>query len=363
MAPVTLQVFEHETLRVGVPVRTTGGGSHALTVAHHEALAEFADEHRDRYLSCGRRTVRFHSYVGVLQVGELAIEILPKADKSQIGGHAQWHQSLMEMLRVVGDLGLEAPDDATLRLNPGHLFELFVSRFLSACELLLHQGLAKGYRTEEANRTAFRGRLRVQEHVRRNAVNAARFYVASPTYDHENRPNLALCEALRAVEQLPVSTFVRARARGLRQAFPALRRWRPVEAQLQRFRPSRNTARYRPALRLAALILFQLAPSFRRGRLPLLALLFDMNALFERYVGTLARRLALPHTTVRTQDAAGFWKAGSTRTLRPDITLRDDRTGEVHLVVDPRASCSTQTSGSPLPAVFDSRRARPSSSS
>lgn len=334
MARATLQVFEHETLRIGVPVRTLEGGTHALSARHHEALAEFADTHADRYLSCGRRTVRFHSYVGVLQVGDLAIEILPKADKTQAGGHAQWHQSLMEMLRVVGDLGLESPDEATLRLNPGRLFELFVTRFLSACEHLIHQGLAKGYRTEEANRTAFRGRLRVQEHVRRNAVNAARFYVASPTYDRENLPNLVLCEALRAVEQLPMSAFIRARARGLRQAFPELPRWRPVEAQLQRFRPTRNTARYRPALRLAALILFQLAPSLRRGRLPLLALLFDMNVLFERYVGTLARRLRLPHTTIRTQDSAAFWKAGSTRTLRPDITLRDSRTGEVRLVVD-----------------------------
>ena len=334
MAQVTLQVFEHETLRVGVPVRTMGGGSHALTVRHHEALAEFADAHADRYLSCGRRTVRFHSYVGVLQVGDLAIEILPKADKAQVGGHAQWHHSLMEMLRVVGDLGLEAPDDAALRLDPGRLFELFVSRFLSACELLIHQGLAKGYRTEEANRTAFRGRLRVQEHVRRNAVNAARFYVASPTYDHENLPNLVLCEALRAVEQLPVSAFVRARARGLRQAFPELPRWRPVEAHLERFRASRNTARYRPALRLAALILFQLAPCLRRGRLPLLALLFDMNALFERYVGTLARRLPILGIRVRTQDSAPFWRSGGTRTLRPDITLRDARTGDVRLIVD-----------------------------
>jgi len=334
MAAVTIQVFEHETLRIGGAVRTMDGSSYALTAREHDALARFADDHRDRYFSCGRRTVRFNSYVGVLQVGRLGIEVLPKADRQQVGGHAQWHRALLEMLRVVGDLGLEAPDAAQLKLDPGRLFELFIARFLHQCERLVHQGLAKGYRTEEANRSAFRGRLRVAEHIRKNAANAARFYVASPTYDHENLPNLALAEALRVVETLPLSAFTRSRARALRLAFPELPRWRPVEASLRRLRLTRNTARYEAALRLAALILFRLAPSLRRGQVPLLALLFDMNSLFERYVGTLARRLRLPGIRVRTQDAAAFWRQGSTRTLRPDLTLRDEASGAVRLIVD-----------------------------
>lgn len=335
MPVITIQVFEHQKIRVGEPIRTPDGGEHAITPTHHRALASFADTNRNRYFSCGPRTIRFGSYVGLIQLGNLGIEVLPKADKRERGGHNRWHRALVHMLRVVGDLGLEAQDEANLLINPGRLFDLFINRFVGECERLLHQGLAKGYRSEEGNRTAFRGRLQVAEHVRRNAVNAARFYVASPVYDHESLPNLALHEALKVTEGLPVAAFTRARARAARQVFPELPSWRPDRSALQRYRLTRNTARYRDALRLAELILFNLAPDVRQGQTPLLALLFDMNALWERYVATLARRLHLPNRTVRTQDSKAFYRSDSgTRTLRPDLTICDRDNGEVLLVVD-----------------------------
>ena len=54
----------------------------------------------------------------------------------------------------------------------------------------------------------------------------------------------------------------------------------------------RSTARYRDALVLARLILEQKAPELRTGTHHVFALLFDMNALWERYVGWLFRRAA-----------------------------------------------------------------------
>lgn len=336
MALTTVQVFEQSTIRVGERLRTPEGAERELTRAHHAALAAFADATQARYLSCGRHAVRFHSHVGLIQLGDLGIEVLPKADKSEHGGHGRWHRALVRMLRVVGDLGLEELDEARLRTEPGRLFDLFVDRFLGQCERLLRQGLAKGYRTEEENRAAFRGRLLVSRHVRENAVNAARFYVASPVYDHESLPNLALSEALRTIESLPLSSFTRSRARAVRHEFPELPRWRPDLDALARYRFTRNTLRYREALRFARLILFHLTPNVRQGDTPLLALLFDMNTLWERYVAALARRLRLPGIDVSAQDTVPFWKpgGGARRGLRPDLTLRHRATGEVALVID-----------------------------
>lgn len=336
MALTTVQVFEQSTVRVGERLRTPEGGERELTRAHHAALAAFADATQARYLSCGRHAVRFHSYVGLIQLGELGIEVLPKADQAEPGGHGRWHRALVHMLRVVGDLGLEELDEARLRIEPGRLFDLFVERFLGQCERLAHEGLAKGYRTEEENRAAFRGRLLVSRHVRQNAVNAARFYVASPVYDHESLPNLAISEALWVVESLPLSSFTRSRARAIRHALPELPRWRPDLDALTRYRFTRNTLRYREALRFARLILFHLTPNVRQGDTPLLALLFDMNTLWERYVAALARRLRLPEIEVSAQDTVPFWTpdAGARRGLRPDLTLRHRATGDVALVVD-----------------------------
>ncbi|NEN68288.1 restriction endonuclease, partial [Escherichia coli] len=66
----TLSVYEHESLRV-VP-----GG---LTAAEFDHLVRFNDLHRGRYFDVGHRRVTMRSFVGYLEVGELAIEIMPKA--------------------------------------------------------------------------------------------------------------------------------------------------------------------------------------------------------------------------------------------------------------------------------------------
>lgn len=340
---------------MGDRLRTAQGGEYVLTAAQHDALAAFADLTRDRYFACGRRTVRFSSYVGLVQLGDLGIEVLPKPDRDAPGGHTRWHLALVRMLRAVGDLGLEAPDEARLRLDPGRLFDLFVGRFLDECERLVHQGLVKGYRTEEENIACFRGRLQVHEHVRRNAANAARFYVAAPVYDHRSFPNLALFEALHRVDELPLSSFTRVRARAIRHAFPELGRWTPDRDAFESHTYTRQTSRYRNALKLARLILFQLAPNVQHGDVPLLALLVDMDQLWERYVATLARRLRLPGIEVRTQDTTPFWRGDrSPRTLRPDLTLRDRGTGEVLLLIDTKWKVPKggEPSGADLKQIF-----------
>lgn len=337
MVTATLQVFEHATIRVGEPVPTVGGGARALGAVEHAALAGFADRTRDRYFVCGRRTVRFGSYVGLVQVGELAIEVLPKVDRHgyEHGGELRWHAALVRMLRQVGDLGLESADEAELRTHPGRLFELFVRHFLDACERLLREGLAKSYRSSEENVGTFRGRLLVAPHVRANASNAARFYVEHTVYDHGSLPNQVLYAALSSVETLPLSSFTRARARTLRGAFPEVPRWVPDASALALWRPSRNTSRYATAVRLASLLLFGLAADVRRGSTPLLALLFDMNSLWERYVAAVARRANLEGFEARTQDARTFWRDPSgPRSLRPDLTLRTTTTRDTRLVVD-----------------------------
>lgn len=356
-APVTLRVFEHQRVVVGEAVPTARDETHTLTSSEHENLARFADATSNRYLSAGRRDVRFSKYVGVLQLGRLTIEILPKADHATLTSQterAHWHRVLIQMLRTVGDLGLEDRDEANLATTPSLLFELFIRRFLADCDQLLREGLTKSYRTEEGNRTSFRGRLLVGQHVRHNASNAARFYVASPIYDHTNLPNLALHEALLRLATLPLSGFVRAHAHAVAGCFPELPRWVPDRPALQRHVPNRQTARYERALRFAKLILFELTPDVRAGGEPALALLFNMHQLFERYVATLGRRLLLPGLTVRAQDSVNFWRAESVRSLHPDLTLRDSE-GNVQLIVDTKWKVPKKrtATGSPSPSSAD----------
>ena len=69
--PKTVQVFEHGTLAVGEQ------GFDAQQLA---ALVRYNDRHGCAFFTVGHNRLHFGSFVGVIQVGGLAIEILPKLD-------------------------------------------------------------------------------------------------------------------------------------------------------------------------------------------------------------------------------------------------------------------------------------------
>src|SRR5688572_4501072 len=73
-----IQVFEHERLTLH---KDRWGQS--LTKSELEKLYEFNDRNSNQYFTGIRDGVKFTSFVGVIQIGGLTLEILPKADKHQ----------------------------------------------------------------------------------------------------------------------------------------------------------------------------------------------------------------------------------------------------------------------------------------
>ena len=326
MAPRTLRVFEHQTIRVGEALRAVDGAVVTFRERDFEALARFNDQHGARYFAIGHRRVSFTQYVGYVQVGEIGIEVLPKADRRAVaaGGDARWRQGLLQMLEVALGMRLEDPGAAAQATSRSSLLDLVIERFVAEIEMLVHQGLARGYRSEDANCTAFRGRLLVSDNLRHNLARPDRFFVRFDVYDRDVPVNQVLRAALDAVGALPLGSSLSARAAECRELFPEVGTTRSVERMLERLVLGRSTERYREALVLARMILGQYAPQLRAGRVPVFGILFDMNMLWERYVAALFRRAGVAGASVSTQSTVHFWQAPGAppRHLRPDIVVR-----------------------------------------
>jgi 5-methylcytosine-specific restriction enzyme subunit McrC len=277
-------------------------------------------------------------YVGYVEVGELAIEILPKADRARGHGDARrvWREGLLDMLRVAFDIRLEHPDAASQETGRSSLLDMIALRFVEEVMGLLREGLVKGYRDEEENGATFRGRLMVASHLRENLVRADRFYVRSQTYDRDVPINRILAAALDAITTLALSPPVAARANICRAELPELSPLRVTPQLFDRIQLGRSTARYRHALELARLILERRAPNLRGGITRVFALLFDMNVLWERYIAAIFRKAAPPHLTVHTQQTRGFWCSDGNRArrIRPDLVVRRRDDEKVVLVAD-----------------------------
>ena len=96
---------------------------------------------------------------------------------------------------------------------------------------------------------------------------------------------------------------------------------------------NRKTAPYERALELAKLIILNYSPDINHGQQKMIALLFDMNELWEEYVLRALKKHAQKHPEemlgVTGQESKTFY--GSHRTIRPDIVLKK---GDETIIID-----------------------------
>lgn len=196
--------------------------------------------------------------------------------------------------------------------------------------MLLREGLARGYRTTRSNGAVFRGRLKIADHLRENSARADRFFVEYQTFDHDIAINRVLAAALEVLSWCALSPGVACEVVACLARFPELGASVVTSAMLERIQLTRATQRYATALSYARMILAQQGPHLRAGRERVFALLFDMNALWERYVAALLRRATPPGLEVHAQERHAFWtpRQHGTRRVRPDIVVRARSPGD-----------------------------------
>lgn len=303
LPPVYLVAYEHERVRV--------------TPEQQRRLLQLQARHGASWFTAGHQTLHLSSYVGIIQLPGLTLEILPKADDPAhtITGAGQWKQLLLQMLQSVYELPVAVPAVAQLAQAPHAMLDLFVAAFVQAAEGLLQRGLVKRYRVTNENRTALKGQLLFAQQLRHNLSHGERFFTRAQVYDVAHPLNSLIRMALQVAADLARGASLAAQARTLFLHWPEVAAV-AVPAEMPRL--TKKTEPYRAALELALLLLNQRSPTIQGGSTAAVALLFDMNRLFELYVAKQLRRAARSRATVQVQNQQSFW--GSVR-IRPDLTV------------------------------------------
>lgn len=286
-----------------------------------DALTHFrGDRLNFPYYTLTRHGVRFGSYVGVMSVGKYTIEILPKIDR--VNDNTDWRNVLIRMLRESGVLRTDAPSHADLRLKQNSILELYIERLVDQCAYLMKRGLAKRYRQTEGNLTAMKGALVFDRHISKNSVHRERFYTRHSTYDADHVLNQILAKCLRLIYTLRLAPSLQGSVAALLLNFPEVDDVRVSESTFERITFSRKTEVYHEAIDIARMLLLNYHPDLVSGRNNVLALLFDMNVLWEAWVVRQMRRFAPVGVAVSGQSSKVFWRSASgCKTLRPDIIV------------------------------------------
>lgn len=319
----TIRVFEHEHLKIHANERGEKLEEHEL-----RKLYEFNDQHNNQYFTGIRDGVKFASYVGVIQIGGLTLEILPKADRQlYIEEHhkvatTRWRNVLLQMLAITQRIPLESVSEARLEKRHHSILDLYFELFLNEVETLLHRGFVKRYRNSSGNLPVLKGRLDFNRNIQQNLIHRERFYTDHQVYNQDHLLNQILLRALVILDRIATSPFIKDKLARILLDFPEVKDVHIQKHHFDRLIETRKTVPYREALKIARMIILNYSPDIKGGGENMLALLFDMNKLWEEYIYRSLLRVKPDDVAINFQNSKTFWQSESLRkTIRPDLVI------------------------------------------
>ena len=306
-----------------------------LTTAHEyldqarlESLLKFNEYHGGKYFEGIARGIKLKQFVGIIQVDDLTIEILPKIDRNK--DDVLWRGVLLQMLQATNRLKVQTAGAAHVTRQNLNLLEIYFELFLNEVEYLIRTGLVKKYSKYTANVKALKGKLDFAGNIRHNLVHKERFYTKHQVYNTNHEIHQILNEALKVVGQFTNGTRLSDLYRRVSISFPAVDSKNITEKNLTNTTLDRKSQGYVKALEIARLILLNYSPDIKSGQEKMLSLLFDMNVLWEEYILSMLKKSTKnSEVKVNGQTSKKFW--GQSRTIRPDILIEK---GDEVIIID-----------------------------
>ena len=266
----------------------------------------------------GGKFIQARNYVGVLQTKSgLTIEILPKiADKND----AERSKAVfIKMLRTLKNFPFKSSNLASLKTQNLPLLEIFISMFLCELEALVKKGIKSDYVALEENLNFLKGKLNINEQIKRNSIHKEQFYVGYSEFLSDIKINRIIKTTLKFLYKKSNSSKNQQKIRELLFIFDEVSECEDYKNFFAKLVINRQVKHYEQTLLWCKIFLLNNSFTPHKGDDIALALLFDMNALFESYVGNFIKK-SFPGTILQHSEKHLIEEPKSFK-LRPDIFL------------------------------------------
>ena len=269
----------------------------------------------------GGKFIQARNYVGVLQTKSgLTIEILPKiADKND----AERSKAVfIKMLKTLKNFPFKSSNLASLKTQNLPLLEIFISMFLCELEALVKNGIKSDYVAIEENLNFLKGKLNINEQIKRNSIHKERFYVGYSEFLNDIKINRIIKKTLKFLYKKSNSSKNQQKIRELLFIFDEVSECEDYKNFFAKLVITRQVKHYEQTLLWCKIFFLNNSFTPHKGDDLGFALLFDMNALFESYVGNFIKKkfsgTILQHSEKHLIEAPKSFK------LKPDIFLEGE---------------------------------------
>ncbi|PHA78085.1 McrC family protein [Bacillus toyonensis] len=270
------------------------------------------------------------NYVGIVQLKNgMQIQVLPKIN---LGDIVDTKRIFLRMIKSMKDFPSKVFNDANLNLEQMSLYEMFINLYTQEVRNLVKKGLKSTYYSEETNSNFYKGKLALNEHIRKNIVHRDRFYVSFDEFGLNSAENKLIKATLLKLMKISSSSE---NIRGMRQLltnFELINASINYDKDFNKVIINRNNKEYEVLMQWSKVFLLNRSFTTFSGNSSGRALLFPMEKVFEAYVGrSLKKALADTNWNVSLQDR-GYYLFERKFALKPDIVIeRNDTSRKIIL--------------------------------
>jgi len=326
---------------------------------------EELNENGRELLSLTQKGLRAKQMVGLIQVKDLSIEILPKmyreglAEAEQIN-NAQ--RNLLYLLHYCYDIPIYESEIAHMQARKSNWFEILTFIFTKNLMDIFKKGAHKQYIPIEENLSVFKGKWMIQKHFRVNPFQKHRFYM---NYD-EFSPDIPINQILRYVtNKLKFQSHDQENRKNLRildQQMEEITLLHDPIRILNNVVFTWLNENYRPVFNLAKLFIEGNVVETSAGSSGAFAFTFDMNLLFERFIARFIKEnmdAVLPESlrncNIHMQSNRKAFAKNLDRKnvfyLKPDIIFKEG--DSVKLIIDTKYKVLNKTDRKFGVSIFD----------
>lgn len=231
------------------------------------------------------------SYIGTIQtISGYTLEILPKTNNEGCEKHkdeiVKSKHIFMNLLHLLYKLpSYKNINDANFeRLKDIPIFEIFITMFLDEVEQLIRKGIKSDYLEQEDNLLYLKGKLLINEQIKRNTVHKERFYVQYDEYSQNRAENRLIKKTLEVLLKLSTTYDNLRRIRQYTEHMQWIQPSLNVDKDFRMVKAGRGMEHYTYALIWSKVFLKKESFSSFSGDTIAFAILYPMEKLFECFV-------------------------------------------------------------------------------
>jgi len=236
-----------------------------------------------KYFKSDFNTIKTTQYCGIINDGNEDYFILPKI--ANTNNDKQNLDIFTYMLMYANDIKINNEDIASAsNLKSNNILEVFIQIFVKNLVKELQKGLFKNYINIEENSRVLKGKYLINENIKYN-FNNSKIYCSYDEFSSNNELNQFF---LYVIKTLLDFTSNKKLLKKCELVFDEVD-CKQFDINNIKINFTRLNNRYKNSYEIALLLLKKLIPTFNKDKKSF-AFLFDMNMLFEKFIGNIYKQ-------------------------------------------------------------------------